>query len=96
MSSRSQLSLSESRNNRPLSARSRSAWGDDADDLGIDNAGMSVRSESRIMDDDIMPAAIENDMYNQSQTTSSQAVMVHEPKKSGCWSKFQSGIRGKS
>ena len=37
MSSRSNLSLSGNRGARPLSARSRSAWGDDNDDMGIDN-----------------------------------------------------------
>ena len=61
--------------------------------------GLAVRSESRIMDDDIMPAAMESELYSPSsmnQSSSSQAVIVNEPKdNSGCLNKFKAGIRGK-
>ena len=43
-----------------------------------------------------MPAAMETELYKPSMNQfSSQAVIVNEPKdNSGCWNRFQAGIRG--
>ena len=89
---------------RPVSARSKSAWTDEntTQDTGIDNPCMSpgLRAASSLsVDDDIVPAAMESELYDQNPSGSGiendqQVAPRNEPMKSGCWYMFKSGIRG--
>jgi len=71
---------------RPFSAQSRRAWGSVADGGAINPA---------LDDDDLMPAAMESDVYA-SKPTKPIAPSQPEPRPTGCWATFTRGLRGKT
>ena len=68
---------------RPSSAQSRRAWGS-MDHGGSVNPAMD--------DDDMMPAAMESDIYAPKKTKSI-APAPQQPQETGCWASFTRGVR---
>ena len=76
-----------------VSSQSRSAWGaDPRSPVGLDNPAIALD------DDDIAPAAMEEEVYEQGLNDSQKAAALKqlpEPENtSGCWYRFKAGIRG--
>jgi len=72
---------------RPISAQSRRAWG------SVDQGG-GCANPALDDDDDLMPAAMESELYAPKQP-SAIAMPPPEPRQTGCWATVQRGIRCK-
>lgn len=75
---------------RPSSAQSRTAWGDYG-------SGGHARPDNQFdfgpRDDPDLPSAMENDIYVEKENQRNEVSTTTPKKSTGCWSCFTSGIR---
>lgn len=92
--------MSASGSKRPASANSRNAWNDD----GLDAPGGRPDSRQsgseyenrdlRLNDDDMMPTAMESEVYVDGQIHIAGTENPRRPKKVSGFEKFKRGLRG--
>lgn len=81
-----------SRDNRPTSAQSRTAWGTDMDS-GYGRPDNQFEFGPR--DDPDLPVAMENDIYMDRDKGKNEVAPTKPTENQGCFTKFRKGVRCK-